>query len=726
MTDATPAPAIDANDVARLVSGTHHDPHSILGIHRLDDAHVVIRAYRPQASAVSVLIGDQRVPMTLLADPGIFGAVIAGTVADYRLEASYPDATHITDDAYRWLPTLGELDCHLIGEGRHERLWEVLGAHVRQLDGTRGVSFAVWAPNARGVTVTGDFDSWGAQQYPMRSIGASGVWEIFIPGVSAEVYYKFQITGADGVVRQKADPLAFGTDVPPAWASRVVESAHTWGDAHWMRERAQIAWHKAPMSVYELHAGSWKPGLSYRALADELVDYLAGTGFTHVELMPIAEHPFGGSWGYQVTSYYAPTARLGSPDDLRYLIDRLHQAGYGVIVDWVPAHFPKDAWALGRFDGTPLYEHADPNRGEHPDWGTYVFNFGRREVRNFLVANALYWAEEFHIDGLRVDAVASMLYLDYSREDGQWTPNEHGGREDLDAVAFLREFNTVLYAKAPGIVTIAEESTAWPGVTRRVDEGGLGFGFKWNMGWMNDSLRFVEKDPVHRSHHHGELTFSMVYAYSENYVLPISHDEVVHGKGSLLAKMPGDDWQQRAGVRGYLAYMWSHPGKKLLFMGCEIAQPTEWSEQSGVRWDLLADPGHAGVQRLVSDLNARYRRTPALYELDTDPSGFRWLEANDAHRNVLAFLRYAKDGTALACVINFAGTPHHDYRIGLPCSGTWREVLNTDAPEYGGSGVGNLGSVHAEDVPWHGQSASAVITVPPLGAVWFALAATTA
>ena len=731
MTEDTPTPAVDDSDVARLVSGTHHAPHSFLGAHPIDAGHVVIRTFRPDATAVAVVISGERTEMRRLTESGIFAAVLAGDVPDYRLEVTYPDAesgtrTHTTDDPYRWKPTLGELDRHLIGEGRHERLWDVLGAHVRRYDTpggqVAGVSFAVWAPNALGVTVKGDFDHWRGKQYPLRSIGSTGVWEIFIPGVQPGAYYKLQITGPDGTVTEKADPFAFGTDLPPSWASRVVESTHAWGDSAWMQRRPQIAWHKAPMSVYELHVGSWKLGLGYRELADELIDYLAETGFTHVELMPVAGHPFGGSWGYQVTSYYAPTPRFGSPDDLRYLIDRLHQAGYGVIVDWVPAHFPKDSWALARFDGTPLYEHADPNRGEHPDWGTYVFNFGRREVRNFLVANALFWAEEFHIDGLRVDAVASMLYLDYSREDGQWTPNEHGGREDLDAVAFLQEVNTAIYAQAPGIVTIAEESTSWPGVTRPVHLGGLGFGFKWNMGWMNDSLRYIEKDPIYRSFHHDELTFSMVYAYSENYVLPISHDEVVHGKGSLIGKMPGDDWQRRANLRAFLAYMWAHPGKKLLFMGCELAQPNEWSEQVGIDWNLLADPAHAAIRQLVADLNARYRTIGALHERDTDPAGFAWIEANDSASTVLSFLRYADDGTALVCVVNFANQPYFGYRIGLPVVGKWREVLNTDAAHYGGSGVGNFGSVNADGTEWHGLGASAEITLPPLGAVWFELA----
>ena len=625
------------------------------------------------------------------------------------------------------MPTLGELDQHLIREGRHERLWEVLGSHVRRYDTPRGtvegVSFAVWAPSARGVKVTGDFDYWEARAYPMRSLGSSGIWEIFIPGVQVGSRYRYHVLGADGTWREKSDPLAFATEVPPLNASVVTESAYEWADDSWLAERAQAGWHERPMSVYEVHIGSWRQGLSYRQLADELVDYVVDAGFTHIEFMPVAEHPFGGSWGYQVTSYYAPSARYGTPDDFRYLVDRAHQAGIGVIVDWVPAHFPKDEWALARFDGTPLYEHADPRRGEQLDWGTYIFDFGRSEVRNFLVANALYWCQEFHVDGIRVDAVASMLYLDYSRDD--WVPNIHGGRENLEAVAFLQEMNATVYREVPGVVTIAEESTAWPGVTRQTHLGGLGFGFKWNMGWMHDSLGYMEKAPVYRSYHHGQMTFSMIYAYSENYVLPISHDEVVYGKGSLLRKMPGDRWQQLANLRAYLAYMWAHPGKQLLFMGAEFGQDAEWAESRSLDWWHLEDPAHRGILQLVTDLNARYREVDALWSLDIDPSGFQWIDANDASGNVLSFLRYGKPatdggtGSALACVANFSGSPHHEYRVGLPRGGQWREVLNTDFEGYGGSGVGNLGGVQAVEEPWHGQPFSATVAAPPLGTVWF-------
>ena len=704
----------------------------MLGTHRTADGWVV-RTLRPEAVAVAVLDQDgSRYDARQLHGGGIYEAHLPQQPGDYRIEVAYNDGqtgttSYVVDDPYRWMPTLGELDQHLIREGRHERLWEVLGSHVRRYDTARGtvegVSFAVWAPSARGVKVTGDFDYWEGRAYPMRSLGSSGIWEIFIPGVQVGSRYRYHVLGADGAWREKSDPLAFATEVPPLNASVVTESAYEWADDSWLAERAQASWHERPMSVYEVHIGSWRQGLSYRQLADELVDYVVDAGFTHIEFMPVAEHPFGGSWGYQVTSYYAPSSRYGTPDDFRYLVDRAHQAGIGVIVDWVPAHFPKDEWALARFDGTPLYEHADPRRGEQLDWGTYIFDFGRSEVRNFLVANALYWCQEFHVDGIRVDAVASMLYLDYSRDD--WVPNIHGGRENLEAVAFLQEMNATVYREVPGVVTIAEESTAWPGVTRQTHLGGLGFGFKWNMGWMHDSLGYMEKAPVYRSYHHGQLTFSMMYAYSENYVLPISHDEVVYGKGSLLRKMPGDRWQQLANLRSYLAYMWAHPGKQLLFMGAEFGQDAEWAESRSLDWWHLEDPAHRGILQLVTDLNARYREVDALWSLDVDPSGFHWIDANDASGNVLSFLRFgtsAKNGgqgSALACVANFSGSPHHEYRVGLPRGGHWREVLNTDFEGYGGSGVGNLGGVEAVEVPWHGQPFSATVAAPPLGTVWF-------
>jgi 1,4-alpha-glucan branching enzyme len=615
--------------------------------------------------------------------------------------------------------SLGEVDLHLIGEGRHERLWDVLGAHVRTVGDVTGTSFAVWAPNARGVRVVGDFNHWNGEGHEMRSLGSSGVWELFVPGADDGTHYKFEVHGADGSWKLRADPMAFRSEAPPGTASVVFTSAYAWDDREWMTARARGgSAHDRPMSVYEVHLGSWRRGRSYRELADELTAYVVETGFTHVELLPVAEHPYGGSWGYQVTSYFAPTARFGSPDDFRYLVDRLHQAGVGVIVDWVPGHFPRDDWALARFDGSPLYEHADPRRGEQPDWGTYVFNFGRHEVRNFLVANALYWLEEFHVDGLRVDAVASMLYLDYSRPEGQWMPNVYGGRENLEAISFLQEVNATAYRRVPGVVTVAEESTAWPGVTKPTHLGGLGFGLKWNMGWMSDSLGYMSHDPIHRQYHHHQMTFSLMYAYSENFLLPLSHDEVVHGKGSLLRKMPGDRWQQLANLRAFLALTWAHPGKQLLFMGGEFGQESEWAESRELDWWLLEHSDHAGVQRLVADLNRVYRSSPALWSQDAEPAGFEWIDANDAAGNVFSFLRWGSDGSVIACVANFSAMPHERYRLGLPLAGRWAEIVNTDAGDYGGSGVGNLGGIETEDVAWHGRPASVTLRLPPLGTLW--------
>ncbi len=737
---------VSPGELDRLLAGTHHDPHALLGAHPGPDG-ITVRALRPMAAAVSVLLPDgRRFAMEHVHD-GMFAAVLPATVLpdgdagqpaqvpDYRLAVSYDPAgpETITDDPYRHQPTLGEVDLHLIGEGRHEELWRALGAHLRQFAGstepdrqpfgeiftsTAGASFAVWAPNARGVRLIGDFNHWDGRGHPMRSLGGAGVWELFVPGVAEGARYKFEIAGPDGTWRAKADPMARLAEPPPATASVVTASRYEWGDQDWMAARPDRDPVHAPMSVYEVHLASWRPGLTYRELAERLTEYVSDLGFSHVEFLPVAEHPFGGSWGYQVTSYYAPSSRFGSPDDFRYLVDRLHQAGIGVIVDWVPAHFPRDDWALARFDGTPLYEHPDPRRGAHPDWGTLIFDYGRNEVRNFLVANAVYWLEEFHIDGLRVDAVASMLYLDYSRQPGEWAPNARGGNENLEAVSFLQEVNATAYRRAPGITMIAEESTAWPGVTRPVHLGGLGFGMKWNMGWMHDTLAYMSRDPVFRHYHHNELTFSLVYAFSENFVLPLSHDEVVHGKGSLLGKMPGDDWRRFAGLRALLAYMWAHPGKQLLFMGSEFGQGGEWSADRGLDWWVLDDEMHAGVQQLVRDMNAVYGGSPALWELDNSPDGFGWIDANDAAGNTLSFLRYSRGGDVLACVANFSGEPHLNYRLGLPSAGRWREVINTDAALYGGSGVGNLGAIEATGEPWHGQ-ASATITVPPLGVVWF-------
>jgi 1,4-alpha-glucan branching enzyme len=718
---------VSRDELDQLVRGEHGHPHSVLGPHP-HDGGVTVRVLKPLASSVVVTYGEERVSLTHEHE-GVWVGVLPGEdVPGYRLEVAYDGVEPtVVDDPYRFLPTLGEMDLHLINEGRHENLWEVLGARVHHYDGpmgdrVSGTAFAVWAPSARAIRLKGSFNSWDGREHPMRQLGTSGVWELFVPGTGSGTVYKFAVLGADGQWREKADPMAFHTEVPPLTGSVVFEPTYEWADSQWMADRASHQPLTEAMSTYEVHLGSWRKRdgrtLSYAELADELVPYLTDLGFTHVEFLPVMEHPFGGSWGYQVTSYYAPTSRFGDPDGFRHLVDRLHQAGIGVIVDWVPAHFPKDEFALARFDGTPLYEDPNPSRGEHPDWGTYVFNFGRREVRNFLVANALYWLEEFHIDGLRVDAVASMLYLDYSREPDQWSPNVHGGRENLEAVQFLQEMNGTVGKRVPGAITIAEESTSWPGVTRPTSEGGLGFWLKWNMGWMHDSLGYVEHDPVHRSWHHGEMTFSIVYAWSENYVLPISHDEVVHGKGSLLRKMPGDRWQQLASLRAYLAYMWAHPGKQLVFMGVEMGQESEWAEARELDWWLLDHPEHRGVQSLVRDLNRVYRDTPALWSNDPDPSAFSWLDANDAQRNTFSFRRRAADGAELVCVANFAAQPHHDYRLPLPASGEWEEVVNTDAESYTGSGVGNLGVVTAVEGEHAGHPAHADIVVPPLATIW--------
>ncbi|GAB3271704.1 hypothetical protein GCM10027449_07720 [Sinomonas notoginsengisoli] len=717
---------VDRDVLAKIAAGAFHAPHAILGAHLDGEGTVTIRALKHLATSVTALTAAGRVPLAHEAHGVWVGTAPeseSGHVPDYRLEVEYGEGHLVTvDDPYRYMPSIGELDLHLIGEGRHEELWRVLGAHVERhhsvLGDVEGTSFKVWAPNAQAVQVKGDFNGWDGREHAMRSLGSSGVWEIFIPGVVAGMCYKFGILTRHGQWVERADPMAFGTEVPPRTASRVVESRYAFKDDAWMAARAKADSHSSPMSVYEVHLGSWRLGLGYRELAEQLVEYVTSMGFTHVEFMPVAEHPFGGSWGYQVTSYYAPSSRFGHPDDFRFLVDSLHQAGIGVIVDWVPAHFPKDEWALANFDGQPLYEHEDPQLGEHPDWGTLIFNFGRTEVRNFLVANALYWLEEFHIDGLRVDAVASMLYLDYSREEGQWRPNQYGGRENLEAISFLQETNATAYKRNPGIVTIAEESTAFPGVTKPTSLNGLGFGLKWNMGWMHDSLQYMEEDPVNRKWHHNKMTFSIVYAFSENFLLPISHDEVVHGKGSMLRKMPGDRWKQLASLRAFYAFQWAHPGKQLIFMGCEFGQEGEWNQEHGLEWWMADLEPHKGLQNLIRELNAAYRATPALYEKDNEPSGYEWIRGDDADRNVISFIRWSEDETPLVCIANFAGDPHIDYTVGLPLTGRWRELVNTDASEFGGSGVTNGGLVMAEAREWDGKSASAVLTLPPLGVVY--------
>ena len=709
--------------VSRLLSGEMADPHGFLGRHPVEGGWEV-RAFHPAADR-AVLVTDQDEMAMEMEDPrGLFLGYLPGYVG-YRSRFGAGEDWWEVDDPYRFEPTLGELDLHLIGEGSHRRLWDALGARVIEHQGARGTAFSVWAPNARTVRLVSDATYWNKQVHFMRALGSSGVWEIFVPGIGAGVKYKYEVLAQGGHVQQKADPLARAAELPPGTASVVAESSHGWSDEAWIRARGEGDLDSRPLAIYEVHVGSWRQGvngetLNYRAVAEQLADYCLQTGFTHVEFMPLAEHPFGGSWGYQVSSYYAPTSRYGSPDDLRYLVDHLHQRGIGVLVDWVPAHFPRDEWALAKFDGTALYEHADPRLGEHPDWGTLVFNFGRNEVRNFLVSNARYWIEEFHIDGLRVDAVASMLYLDYSRKAGQWIPNRHGGRENLEAVAMLKEMTRMVAEEFPGVYSIAEESTAWPGVSRPVEMGGLGFTRKWNMGWMHDTLGYFQHDPVYRRYHHHELTFGLIYAWSERFVLPISHDEVVHGKGSLIGKMPGDEWRRFANLRALLAWMWAHPGNKLLFMGSEFAQYREWSHERGLDWDLLSDPRHAGVQRLVSDLNRTYRAIPALWERDFTADGFQWLDAGNADQNVISFLRFDKRGNCgLACVANLSPQVLGNFRVGLPRAGFWREILNTDAEVYGGTNKGNLGGVSADPDGWHGQHFSAAMTLPPLGVAWF-------
>jgi 1,4-alpha-glucan branching enzyme len=719
-------PSSTTDEVRMLRGGVHRDPHHLLGVHPQGKV-TVVRAFNPEATSASVAHPGGVVPMKRIDEGGLWEAEVPESdLPGYRLRFRTPAHEWEVDDPYRFLPTLGELDLHLIGEGTHRRLWERLGARVIDHQGVRGTAFSVWAPNARGVSLVSDSNAWDDRTQPMRTLGASGVWELFIPNVGSGQHYKFRVIGADGTPVLKADPLARAAEMPPGTASIVTDAAYEWADAQWMTLRQQGDRTAEPLNIYEVHLGSWRRGagdavLGYREIAPQLAEYCKRLSFTHVELLPIAEHPFGGSWGYQVSSYYAPTARYGSPDDLRWFVEHLHQNGIGVIIDWVPAHFPRDEWALAHFDGTALYEHADPRRGAQPDWGTLVFNFGRNEVRNFLVANALYWVEEFHIDGLRVDAVASMLYLDYSRKAGQWLPNQYGGRENLEAIAFIREFNDEVHGRFPGVMTIAEESTAWPAVSRPTASGGLGFTFKWNMGWMHDTLDYINKDPIFRRYHHQQLTFGVWYAWAENFILPLSHDEVVHLKHSLIGKTPGDRWQQFANLRALFGWMYAHPGKKLLFMGGEFAQWAEWNHDRSLDWHLIEQPEHAAMQRLVADIGSVYAETEALWQVDGNSEGFRWIDAGNVDQSVLSFVRMDAAGRpGLACIANFSPAVYHGFRVGLPVAGAWREVINTDAVDYGGSGQGNMGKVETEPMSWHGFDQSATLTVPPLGVVWLA------
>jgi 1,4-alpha-glucan branching enzyme len=718
------------HEVEAIVGGYHGDAFRILGPHQLTDAadgaeRWLVRAFLPHASSAEVLIGGRSVAMDKRHAHGLFSAAFEKEPSDYRLRVHLwnGDVEEI-DDPYRFPPLLTDFEIYLHAEGTNHESYRSLGAHVVEHAGVRGVRFAVWAPNAEVVCVVGDFNHWDTRRHPMR-IRNGGIWEIFIPGAGAGTHYKFYVRSRHLGYRQlKADPYAFQSEVPPKSASIVADLSYEWGDAEWMEQRASREILKEPVSVYEVHFESWmrKPNgesLSYREAAHTLVDYVKQAGFTHIELLPIMEHPFSGSWGYQVIGYYAPTSRFGSPSDFKYFVDHCHRNGVGVIVDWVPAHFPKDAHGLAFFDGTALYEHSDPRLGEHKDWGTLIFNFGRNEVRTFLISNAMFWLKEYHIDGLRVDAVASMLYLDYSRKPGEWVPNIYGGNENLEAIDFLRRFNEVAHS-VPGAVTIAEESTAFPGVSKPTYLNGLGFTMKWNMGWMHDMLAYFKYEPVYRKYHQNQITFSIMYSFTENFVLPISHDEVVYGKRSLLGRMPGDEWQRFANARAFLAYMWTHPGKKLLFMGCEIASPWEWNNDLSVPWQLLEYDYHRGVQTLVRDLNRLYRAEPALHEVDFHYSGFDWVDFHDADNSIIAFLRKSHSGGGFVLVCcNFTPVPRQGYRFGVPEGGLYDEVLNTDSALYGGSNVGNAGCVMADPVPAHGRAHSVGVTLPPLGVVVF-------
>ena len=717
-------------DLAAILAADHSDPFSYLGMHQHKTAtsdDLIVRAFLPHALSVDVLRTDGTVAGTLANadDTGLFSGTIPGDAPfAYRLRVTYEGAVTDIDDPYSFPPVLGDLDVHLMAEGNHHRAWSKLGAHVVTLAGTSGVAFAVWAPNARAVSVIGDFNYWDSRRHPMRRRHGSGVWELFLPGATAGTRYKYEIRGANGYTQpQKADPYAAYAEKPPATASIVAPpSAHVWGDGAWMERRGQANSPSAPMSIYEVHLGSWKRVpeednryLTYTELAATLVPYVRDLGYTHVEFMPVNEYPFDGSWGYQPIGMFAPMSRFGTPDEFRALVEAFHEAGIGVILDWVPGHFPTDPHGLGLFDGTHLYEHADPRQGFHQDWNTLIYNYGRTEVSSFLINSALSWLTNFHIDGLRVDAVASMIYLDYSRKAGEWIPNRYGGRENLDAIDFLQRLNELIEAEVPGAFTVAEESTAWPKVSRPVAQGGLGFAYKWNMGWMHDTLQYIEQDPIHRRYHHHQLSFGLLYAFSENFILPLSHDEVVHGKGSMIRKMPGDDWQKFANLRAYYTFMYGHPGKKLLFMGSEFAQWTEWNHDKSLDWHLLDFLPHAGLKRLVGDLNGLYRNTKALSEGDHHEQGFTWIEANDADQSVVSFIRRGRDPKDFVVVIcNFTPVVRHDYRIGVPSAPGYSELLNSDAGIYGGGNIGNAGFVATDAVGSHGFPSSISLTVPPL------------
>ncbi len=712
------------------------DVFSLLGIHAWGSDHYVVRVFIPNADSVELIqpIVDQVITQLEHIRDGVYvGLIESSEYFNYRLKIRYGDHIEIREDPYRFSSSVSELDLYLFGEGTHERLYDWMGAQVKELEGVKGTSFCVWAPNARCVSVVGNFNHWDGRHHIMRKHIPSGIWEIFIPGVSPGACYKYELKASNGSqLPQKADPFGYSAERPPQTASRVVDnSGYQWQDQSWMQSRGAQAGLDKPISIYEVHLGSWRRKssgddgdgdfLSYHELAEELVAYVTSMGFTHIQLMPVSEFPFDGSWGYQPVGLYAPTSRFGSPEDFKYFVDHCHQAGIGVLIDWVPGHFPSDAHGLANFDGTPLYEHADVRQGFHPDWNTFIYNYGRREVANFLFSNALFLFDQFHIDGLRVDAVASMLYLDYSRKSGEWVPNCYGGRENLEAIDLLKRVNEKVYELFPDVMMVAEESTAWPGVSHPVHSGGLGFGYKWNMGWMNDSLRFMENDPVHRQYHHHDMTFSLLYAFNENFVLPLSHDEVVHGKGSLLDKMPGEGAEKFANLRAYYGFMWAHPGKKLLFMGCEFAQGAEWNHDRSLDWHLLEHEWHKGVQHLVKDLNHLYVNQSSLHQLDCKHDGFEWVEADDSHNSVFAFVRKSEDSPPLLVVSNFTPIHREDYRLGVPGPGYYRELLNTDARIYGGSEAGNKGGCLAEQHPSHGREWSVKVTLPGLSTLVFIL-----